>query len=211
MVEKTIVLSFPKSGRTWLRAIFGKLVSLESGESDNKLWSLSKRIASFTHNHSGIDPNKKLIILRRDPIDILISYYFHLKYREQRYSGDLFEFVRGKQLNNLKVWINKIDKIKIPHKTIWYEDLKSEPLQTIQDLLKYVSYDYSTENLNSALSFTEFNNLQKLSSEQYFDHGMLNAKSDNINTFKFRKGYSGQGKEILPIKDIFYIRNFLNG
>ncbi len=87
-----VVLSFPKSGRTWLRAILGKYLELTHGivfttEFDNVARDKLPKI-KFTHNlHRMSYFSGKIIFLTRDPRDVVVSYYYQKKYRDNHIPG----------------------------------------------------------------------------------------------------------------------------
>ena len=114
------LLSNPKCGRTWLRALLGKYVigedkeadplnvlsltqkdpnfcSLEVTHDDYPHWKPAEKI--FTNKQAYAD--KKVIFLVRDPRDVLVSYYFQYTKRGDKklandadFHGDLSEFIR---------------------------------------------------------------------------------------------------------------------
>lgn len=98
-----VVVSFPKSGRTWIRAMLSRLCQIEWGlpetallEFDN-LHALDARVPRvlFTHDVDAMVPAARLpadkshyagrpvILLARHPADIAVSRHFHLKHRSR--------------------------------------------------------------------------------------------------------------------------------
>lgn len=90
-----VLVSYPKSGRTWLHVMVSRLFTLQHGldpnlliEGDN-LHAQNAAIPRFYVSHlTGIDPNrdrgfqravagKKVILLVRNPIDVAVSTYHH--------------------------------------------------------------------------------------------------------------------------------------
>lgn len=118
------VISYPKSGRTWLRVLLGKVLCLHYGLDEERLLDtpeLSDRAGvlrtDFHHDESEIRDDldyrslpedkrayrgKKVIFLARDPRDVLVSSYFEATRRSFLFDGEpiefdgsLFEFVRS--------------------------------------------------------------------------------------------------------------------
>lgn len=91
------LVSFPKSGRTWLRVLIGKALCEQAGLDDQQIFDKDKLAEAtglpkinYTHEDSGnsgrqhyqeleTDKSKykqrKVIMLMRDPRDVLVSYY----------------------------------------------------------------------------------------------------------------------------------------
>ena len=92
------IISFPKSGRTWLRMLLGKAVCRKYGLDENLMVNTYKLTGAagispviFTHDDSSIKHghrhdrletdksryrNQKVIFLIRDPRDVIVSCYF---------------------------------------------------------------------------------------------------------------------------------------
>lgn len=96
-----VLVSFPKSGRTWVRVMMSRLYHThfrlagdELFEGDN-LHRLDPRIPGilFTHDgepwhrpeelpaDKGVYAGKRIVLLARHPIDVAVSRYFHIRYR----------------------------------------------------------------------------------------------------------------------------------
>ena len=94
------IVSYPKSGRTWLRMMMSHALELTFNiETDQILkfdnyHRLDHRVPKFLFTHddylediacegrtSDFYRDIKTVLLVRDPIDIAVSYYFHWKYR----------------------------------------------------------------------------------------------------------------------------------
>lgn len=119
-VVDAFLISYPKCGRTWLRALLGKYVLGEDGQGDPlEILRLTQANPGFCtleishddHPHQKhvekISANKrayagkKVIFLVRDPRDALVSYYFQYtrrgdKYRanDEGFDGSLSDFIR---------------------------------------------------------------------------------------------------------------------
>jgi len=95
-----VIVSFPQSGRTWLRTMLTRFYQTRYGIAEMRLLGLKNlsrldaRIPKvfFTHDHyirdytghrdSKIDfDGKKLVLLVRDPRDVAVSSYHSLRYR----------------------------------------------------------------------------------------------------------------------------------
>lgn len=117
-----ILVSYPKSGRTWLRIMIGKAINdqLNLGLDHNQfmelfdLHKLNDRIPAIDAIHEGTPQkkkpseirfpkkykDKKVIFLVRDPRDVIVSSYYEAKYRTILYDrsllfkGSLSDYIR---------------------------------------------------------------------------------------------------------------------
>jgi hypothetical protein len=122
------IVSFPKSGRTWLRYILSRYIAIVYGE-DSKLDALKlydyakekRNIKSicFTHDGSGFMPlninpiffdtkkevfkKKRVILMVRDPRDTVNSFFYHNVFRTKRYRHDKSTFIRNGSLGIRKI------------------------------------------------------------------------------------------------------------
>lgn len=122
----TVVVSYPKSGRTWLRLLVGRALAdhyglLDAVEADPDLLLRTERLAGlasgvptvvFSHDDkphakptAQIETDKsrfadsKVLFLHRDPRDVAVSQYFSLTKRtEDGFSGTISDFVRDEQI-----------------------------------------------------------------------------------------------------------------
>src|SRR6476646_11228945 len=98
-----VVISFPKSGRTFVRAMLSRLFQRLFGIDERKLLEFPMLLAAppkvprllFTHagdamrtaDEVGFDPNDyahcKVVLLARHPADVAVSRYHHLKHRSR--------------------------------------------------------------------------------------------------------------------------------
>jgi hypothetical protein len=121
----TFVISYPKCGRTWLRAIIGKYLILKYDLSESNIVA-SDKIAqrsglaklSFTHDESAMRALKSyktytanreqyaqhsVILLARDIKDTLVSAYFQASRRISVFNGSISEFIRDEKFGAKKI------------------------------------------------------------------------------------------------------------
>ena len=121
------ILSHPKSGRTWLRVMLSKyLSSLNNHKFSNLIeihqltTEIDAPIISFNHDNTsynyGISMNKthfknkkyknetdNVILLVRDPRDVIVSYYLHCTRRRKYFSGTISDFIRDDKFGIEKI------------------------------------------------------------------------------------------------------------
>jgi hypothetical protein len=113
-----VFVSYPKSGRTWVRAMISRLYHTRYGTPDNilirldNLAEIDKRIPKIFFTHDGessasvdrLDPDKSIydgrntVFMARHPGDVIVSMYYHHRHRKPHHSenyaarSDLFTF-----------------------------------------------------------------------------------------------------------------------
>ncbi len=210
--EDALVISVPKSGRTWLRILLGKLFALhfnlEIEETNiiflDKLASICPEIPLIRFFHDdrpqwktpdelSIDKtdykSKKVIFLVRDIRDILVSLYFektkreHLYYSgERKYEGDLSSYIRC-DIGSLKTIIK--------YYNIWAENINI-PANFL--LVRYEDMQKNPqEEMAKIIDFLEIGKIpDKIMSEAINYASFTNMRkleeSDNFNHFILKAG-----------------------
>ncbi len=166
-----LVISFPKTGRTWLRVLIGKALCDRYGLDESLIlapFTLAPMAGlpptRFTHDGSsnkegrrydelGTDKSsyreKKVAYLTRNPLDVLVSCYFEASKRKKIFEGGVSEFLRHdnyglrKILTFSKIWE---DNRETPEEFLLlrYEDMHRSPetaLRTALDLMGAPDFD----------------------------------------------------------------------
>lgn len=211
------IVSYPKSGNTWLRFIIANLISDELITMKN-LNDFVPGIHNFKDKINQMDSPRfikshfpflknypKTIYIYRDYRDVLVSYY-HFQKSQEHFEGNISEFIRQKKHNPFGQWKKHVEtalvhKKKYPDKILIlkYEDLLSNPEKEITRIISFCGLAQKKE-LNEVIELCSFNSLQKNESQygKVFENKTL--------TF-FRKGKSNQWKEEFSDDDIKYIMN----
>ena len=134
VVEDVFLVSYPKSGNTWLRFLIANAIKVHYNvEQDVNLFNILDIIPSIIgdgnlrpegpfgrtdipriiKSHSAYNPYYyRVILLVRDPRDVMISYYYYLKDRKQIDDKlEISEFIR-----HTKYGINRWTE----HTKSWY-------------------------------------------------------------------------------------------
>jgi hypothetical protein len=221
-------VSFSKSGRTWVTAMLSRLYHYRYGTDPSELISrkhFGRRypelprwaFISETFDSLGLDEAslvatfqpKKLILLTRDPRDIVASYYLQLTRRasgvtvaqsgapEDLSAWSLYEFARNEQLGLPRIidWMNQWEQrlAGLPgHLATSYEALRKDPGSVLQKLADFVGLECNASEIADTLRFTEFDNMKLLEQDGYFRSDKLQPlNADDPDSYKVRRGLVG--------------------
>ncbi len=224
-------VSFPKSGRTWVKVILYKYFT-EYYKIDikslnfKKIFKKNKKmpLILFTHFYEGVKKiknkkehfsrakNKNIIFLIRNPRDVVVSYYFHLFKRDRTYTKNIHEFIKDENYGIKRTidFMNDIYKNRDKYNKLFfikYEALKNDPEKEIKKLLRFIEGDKINHDiLKKAIEFGNFENMKKLEEINYFNNSSLKAKNKNDNNNrKTRKGKINGYLDYLSEEDIEYV------
>jgi hypothetical protein len=208
-----VIISHPKSGRTWFRVILDHLKIKLPYCNDNS--EFKKQIS---YNKIETDKtqykNKKVIFLLRDPRDIVVSAYLDAIQRSKIFEGTISEFIKDdklgirKILNFHKVWNENKD---VPKEFLYisYEDMHKNSVQTIKRIIKFIkSKDIPEDKLKEIIDFYKLENMKALEKKGHFNKqygDIFNTSKNKKGTYnKVRKGKVGGYVNYLNEQDIAY-------
>jgi len=215
------VLSYPKSGRTWLYEIL-KLYShnqnLKNFLKNRKIVKFNNQFIKFIHDCSDPNPypiratkqkfnnkkviNKKKIILIRDPREIIISFWYQMKFREKTYNHNISKFIEDEYLGIKKIisFYNLIDlEFSENYKIITYANLVNNTYEEIEKILNHFNLVVDKKLIIKCIDECSFQKLQKKE--------MIKSKDKDIKSLKFRVGSQGDFKKDLSDQDLLKINS----
>lgn len=229
------IISYPKTGRTWLRIMLGNSLILKYKLNNKMILDtlyLTKKAGLVTtvFSHGGpfllrnsapyynmnfnekFYKKKKVILLIRDIRDTLVSSYFEESKRLKIYKGSLSDFIRDKRFGVKKIvtfyniwFINK----NIPKKflLVRYEDMHKRPIEILREVLNFINLKEIEEDiLNAAVSFASFNQMKKMEEQNIFGDSILRPGEKSDNeSYKVRRGKIGGYVDYFTKEDLVYI------
>ncbi len=233
ITSQGLIVSFPKSGRTWLRVILCRALAKHYGFPDERCLYLERITAAaglptvaFTHDDAatdewysqlsrdkGIYAGKRIVFLVRDPRDILVSYFFH---KTKRFAASwalgLSDFVRSpffgirKILSFYQIWW-QASNVPLSFSVCKYEDLHKDALLFCQQVLSWLGLPSVPDGvLSEAIEFASFDNLKKLEAQNWFGNKVLRpANPDDQDSYKTRRGVVGGYRDYLTEEDLRYV------
>lgn len=225
------LLSHPKSGRTWLQAILSYAVFLEYKLNDPEYFfylhpQLSLNIPRLVFTHGGSEVisrnsdlsafhDKAVVFLIRDLRDVQTSYFYHVSYRYQNFSGTLSQCLRHENYGIQKIirYHNAVYRARNTYAKfiiVRYEDMKINCFPVIEKCLKFYKIKVSTRNIVKAIKWCAFEQMRQREKSGSSNHpALLPVNKANENSFKVRKGKQGGYKEDMSINDIAYCNQII--
>lgn len=216
MSEKPVCISYPKSGRTWLRMILRSLeVSLEYTHldtgADRKSWGktyLEIKVPEVT--------DTKVIFLHRDPRDTVVSMFHEItkrqlpvlkseEYEKYKLKGllppmQLSEFVRSPRFGIEKTIVfNMLCKKHLNAHFLTYEAMMSSPEKNVMEILDYLGVPRSQDQIQKAINENDFESMRRREVTGDVPIDMIGrlgpTDPSDLNSYKVRKGVVGGWRE----------------
>lgn len=224
------VVSFPKCGRTWLRMMLGTALGEHYGVTVRNV----RRFTDADVHHPGMprvlathddSPQTKpanrvmrdkrayrgssVVLLVRDPRDVIVSLYFHVTRRRGRpYEGDLADFVRDRTgslaslLAFYDAWTPRLgdDNVLL----VRYEDMHTDPGRELRRVLAFLGVERVADvTVDRAVTGASFERLQRMEREGSAPTRALRTVTiDDPESYKVRRGKVGGFVDYLDPEDI---------
>jgi len=213
--DDIFLVSYPKSGNTWMRFVFSHM--MKKGQETINFHNVHEifpeyHISKLNELNSQPRPrlikshllyNKKfpkVVYLIRDPRDVYVSYYFYLKNKLPE-NTTFKEFLRKKDLypsrwqTHVESWLDKPNTLILK-----YEDLLAEPVQKVSEIVDFVGFNFSHEEIAAAVEKSTVKKMQEV--EEKF--GRRANEEDNCEKF-VRKGEKGDWKNHFDDEDLAFL------
>lgn len=226
-----LVVSFPKSGRTWLRVMLDKL-------------NLPMR---YTHAGSGYDVSchfndlkidkkglfrlrvlplpffqRRILFLYRDPRDTAVSGYFQKTVRLGSSNEiSMPDFIRDPHLGVEKIivfnllWLERGCKMK-KFKSVGYEALRAHPVKGLASITKWLrpGSAFALSSIEGVVQESSFQKMREQEekgdlSKQYDKKIFGGTVADNPDSYKVRRGKVGGYVDYFSEKDLAYCDELL--
>ena len=217
--EIIYIVSFPKCGRTWLRLMIGHAICNHFGLTCTNPMELDQLATmhlgvpriEITHDD---DPHFKkadelteskkkykhnrVILLVRDPRDVIVSWYFQITRRLRSYNGSLSDYLEyevggfDSMLRFYNIWAMN-HKMPRDFILVRYEDIHLNPQEELRRVLDFIGLrNVSNDVINETVEFASFENMRNMEVEDTFSSGRLRPGDPNDEkSFKTRDGKVG--------------------
>lgn len=210
-------VSYPKSGRTWIRYILVQLgfehhiifhhdtFEFNDGNCPPHNFDINQRLLQTSIT---ID---KLVYLERDPRDVIVSLYFQVTGRFKdfyNYQGNISQFIRDDyfgayNLHKFREMWTCIAK-KNNYLVVSYEECHQNMFEVLSKILDYYVLSFNPQNLVQAIENAEFSRMKQLEKSEQFPHPWLRPRQGSP---KVRLGKVGGFRLTLDEDDICYLNN----
>jgi hypothetical protein len=224
----TFVLSYPKCGRTWHRALVGFYLTSLLNEDSKRALDLPylcgrAGIGPILYTHNGSNPtdhlpissplvaspiewqDRDVLLLTRDPYDAIVSAYHHVTHRERRFQGTVSEFIEteaygiDKYLTALSRWISNRHLAR-KFMMISYEQIHRDTIGALRDTLLFAGLAQIDDRLAAdAVAACAFDRMKEYEANDLFSSEILRNSSGKPEAAKVRRGQVGAARaELAP-------------
>ncbi len=213
-------VSFPKSGRTWLRVMLTKLdvhLAYDHDGSDH----LSALQMSEMRPCAGEYPGRRHLFLFRDPRDTVVSGYFQASKRlRSGYQGSMAEFIRDPRHGIEKVitfnaaWLRHATG-KPQFSIISYELLREHPVFGLERILEHLNprIPRNSRRILDVVQECRFERMQEQEKQgvlaEQFGPMLRPAKTEDPESYKVRRGKVGGYTDYLDDQDQAYCEELM--
>jgi len=232
---EAFIVSYPKTGRTWLRVMLGKAISLKYHLDERMIldtFRITKRagLSPTVFSHDGpfllqnnspyhelifnrrLYRNQKVIFLVRDIRDTLVSSYFEESKRTKIDTWNLFDFIRNERFGAQKIvafynlWFNH-QEVPKEFLLIRYEEMHMKPVEILRSIIKFLNAGEVEEAiLEATVAYASFNHMKKMEEENAFGDSMLRpGMKKDTDSYKVRRGKIGGFVDYFTKEDLNYI------
>jgi hypothetical protein len=218
------IVSFPKSGITWLNFLMANVHLKMSGSNQQvtffniddfvpdieQLRCLKENILTFPghrviKSHAEFNPlYQKIIYLLRDPRDVMVSYYYFLN-KLGLWQGGLSQLIRS-PIYGIEAWCRHVQGWveKTPASSriefLRYEDMKSDPLKVLTRIYTLLGHQIPLEIMDQSIALSSFENMKKLEADYNFGGDFRFPGLEFV-----RKGEPGSYREEISDADLALI------
>lgn len=220
--DDIMLVSFPKSGNTWVRFFLCNLVSLAEWDSKEINFALvdetmpefginnlmqpwpHKVIPRFVKTHRRRWPlfrGKQTIYILRDPRDTMVSFYRYEQAKQNpRYRGDFSGFIRHPRLG-LPAWFEHLLSWREDSQIFTYEALRADDVAIFQQILQSVAVELDQELIQEAARRAKFDQVRAAEQRDGLDKPGRFKEGYQFT----RQGSSGKGQEMFSDADREYL------
>lgn len=223
-----IVVSHTKSGKTWMRVMISHVYHLQYGVPADELIRLDNlhrlnpaiptlfftrdtKLPTFKLGGGEVPLpyDRKTLFVIRDPRDVAVSFYFHVKnragYRELDRKGvteadrslELYDFVIDEKLgvprviDHMNRWYEEMQGM--PHRlVVKYEEMQAEPVEVLDRVMTFLDRGFERHVIEGSVEFASFDSLSRKEAGGFFKSNKLKPSNpDDGDSYKVRRGKIG--------------------
>ncbi len=226
-----LLLEYPKCGRTWLRFMINQAETrVSSVPLINTLHGVNYpehhlprvryvhgfRIGTpLTERSTGLITRpiglKGIILMVRQPEQVMVSYYYQSVYRQQdAFSGTISQFVRDQNyginayVTYLEFYLKRLEDKK--YLVVKYEELKKNTRSILNNTLNFIDINIDDAEIDEIVEASSFLRMQSFEQAGYLNPSWIRPASPDKRASKLRSGGASHPKDHLSAGDLNYIR-----
>lgn len=152
-----------------------------------------------------LDEPRRVVLVCRDPLDVLASFYHYATNREHQSFSSRQDFLQSKHYGvpRLAKWWNSWSPSAATARVITYEDMRDNPVPALRRTLRGLAIHVSDDvNLRAITRKWDFDRRQA--------HEKQQTDSADTNALFVRRGQVGGGREELTEAEIGFIGDALD-
>ncbi len=224
-----VIVSPGKSGRTWLRVMLSGFYHHAYGLRGEALLGFDNLhrkdsripVVFFTHDNylkdytGNVDSkrdfyDKKVVLMVRQPQDVVVSEYFNWKHRmkpDKMYLNhfpareenvSIFDFTMRpcglpRVLALMNLWASELPHMK-DVLLLRYEDMRSDPAAEFQRIVRFMGGPLRRDSIEAAVEFASLENMRRMEQRETFRMGggrMKPRDPSNPHSYKVRRALVG--------------------
>jgi hypothetical protein len=212
-----VVISYPKSGRTWLRVMLDELgirPDFHHGGSSESQGLRTQDLVAGPREWW----DRPVLFLMRDPRDTTVSAYFQATRRSRVYAGDFAAFLRDPRFGLEKavvfhlVWLRAADRFPafLP---LQYEAFRRDPSPNLAKAAVCLGGEASPARIAAAVETGSFERMRSLEQTREgaarYGFRLTPGQADDPDSYKTRRGIVGEWKEMFSAADRGYSAEIL--
>jgi len=211
-------VSYPKSGRSWIRYVLHLLTVEKLIHFHHDGWEFSDPAKpplafDFAARLSSYSNGGRVVYMRRDPRDVMVSLYFQIKGRMRDvfdFKGDISAFIRDEYFGaaNLLEFDRQWRELcrRGLALCVSYEECHENLDAAIRKILVWYDLDVSDRKLRAACEAAAFPKIRALELGGRFGEPWLRPRNGATKT---RRGIVGGHVDSLPAADIAFLEQLL--
>lgn len=217
--QRTRVISYPNSGRTWLRVMLDDLgirPRFTHAQSRYRLAALPADFAAGVEEHQ----HRRVLMLLRDPKDTTCSNYNWVTKKARRWNGEFKPFLRDRNYGFERIlafnvaWLKARDRFNRGFHVETYETLHGDTARSLRRVVEFLNVPGVTdEAIAEAATRNQFDRMKEreVSGELYARHGdrFSTAAAADPDSRKVRRGKVGGYVEDMDDDDIAFCDELL--
>jgi hypothetical protein len=225
------LVSYPKSGNTWTRFLVANLLCGENESVD--FTNIERRVPDIykfnnaqlaavpsprtLKSHEYFDPRyRKVILIVRDPRDVLVSYYHHhIKFGRIPPDYSLLQFAQdfvagrvdtfGSWAENTGSWLGAREHDAEALLLLRYEDMLQDPLAALRRIVAFLGMDADPARLERVVEASSAERMRELEKKQSGNwKATRNTRQDKLFV---RAAKSGGWQQELPAEAVAMIES----